>query len=183
MTLPEYLKRNGELVAAQPHWKWFGAWLAAVLETCVGPLDGGLVQVLFGLFLLDTLLGLIHALVSGTFRYWKLSYACVKAAVYFSLLSAAWLFRRSDDLGLLPVGVILATGLEGFLIFTEGMSVLENGEKLLRHMGVDTSRLRKLTRFLERPANDPGKPSPELEPPARPAPARRRRRRRKGSSS
>ncbi len=45
-----------------------------------------------------------NALLTGTFRCKRLSYACVKGAVYFSLLSAAWLFRRSDALGLLPVG-------------------------------------------------------------------------------
>ncbi len=148
MSLPHYLARSFKLALAQPQLKWFGAWLVAVAEACVGPLDRGLLEVVFGLFLLDTLLGMSNALLTGTFRCKRLSYACVKGAVYFSLLSAAWLFRRSDALGLLPVGVLLATGLEGFLILTEALSVLSNAEKVLRRLGVDTTPLRKLTRVL-----------------------------------
>lgn len=147
MSLPDYLLRSAKLVVAQPQWKWFGAWLVATLEVCLGPLDRGPVQILFGLFLLDTLLGSLDALLRGKFRCRRLSYACVKAAIYFTLLSAAWLFRRSDALELLPVGVVLATGLEGFLLFTEGMSVLRNGQRTLRRLGVDTSRLSRLIKL------------------------------------
>lgn len=149
MSLLDYLLRSGRLALAQPQLKLLGAWLVAATEVCVGPLDRGLLQILFGLFLMDTLLGLLLALLTARFRCRRLSYALVKGAVYFTLLSAAWLFRRSDALGLLPVGVLLGTGLEGFLILTEALSVLSNAEKVLRRLGADTTPLRKLMRMLK----------------------------------
>jgi hypothetical protein len=148
MSLPDYLARSGRLALAQPQLKFLAAWLVAVAEACVGPMDRGLLQVVFGLFLVDTCLGLTHALLTRSFRYQKLFFACAKGAVYFTLLSAAWLFRRSGDLGLLPVGVLLGSGLEGFLILTEGLSVLGNAEKVLRRLGLETGPLRKLSRLL-----------------------------------
>ncbi len=39
MSLPDYLARSFKLALAQPQLKWFGAWLVAVAEACVGPLD------------------------------------------------------------------------------------------------------------------------------------------------
>lgn len=162
MSLPDYLRRSAELALAQPQWKWFGAWLVATLEAFSGPLDRGLLQVLFGLFLLDTLLGLTHALLRREFHCRRLSYALVKGAVYFTLLSAAWFFRRSDALGVLPIGMILATGLEGFLIFTEGLSVLQNADKILVMLGVDTSRLRRLARLFSQSSSGPGPRPPRL---------------------
>lgn len=162
MSLLDYLRRSADLAVAQPHLKWLGAWLVATLEAFAGPLDRGLLQLLFGLLLLDTLLGLLHALMRREFECRRLSYSLVKAAVYFTLLSAAWLFRRSDALGLIPVGVILATGLEGFLIITEGLSVLRNADKILVMLGVDTSRLRRLARLLSQSSSGPGPRPPRL---------------------
>lgn len=163
MSLSEYLRRTLALTVSHPGLKWFGAWFVATLEVCIGPLDRGLLQVLFGLFLLDTTLGILLALLEGQFRCKRLSYAAVKGAVYFVLLSAAWLFRRSGDLQLLPAGVALATGLEGFLLLTEGLSVLRNANKTLQTVGVDTARLRKLFHLLEEepeaPERDPERSS------------------------
>lgn len=131
-----------------PGWKVAGASFLALLQTLFGDFRPALSAVII-LCVTDFILGFGFATVRHEWSSNRLLRGAIKWAIYANLLLVGAQIAKINILGAAFIGQAVAGLIDGYVVLTEAISVLEKVDKWAHLAGVKLIFLNRLIRYLK----------------------------------
>lgn len=132
-----------------PGWKVAGASLLALLQTLFGDTMRPALSAIVILCVTDFILGFGFATVKHEWASNRLLRGAIKWVIYANLLLVGAQIAKINILGTAFVGQAVAGLIDGYVVLTEAISVLEKVDKWAHLAGVKLIFLNRLIRYLK----------------------------------